>query len=57
MIEQDRKISQALHEATDTDEMPTQVDLQRVAGLGVMWLLTLALFRTEDPASLVAQKN
>lgn len=57
MIEQDRKVSQTLHEATNTDEMPTQVDFQRVAGLGVMWLLTLALFRTGDPASLVAQKN
>lgn len=57
MIGQDRKISQALHGATDTDEMPTQVEFQRVAGLRVMWLLTLALFRTGDPASLVAQKN
>lgn len=45
------------YEATDTDEMPTQVEFQRVAGLRVMWLLTLALFRTGDPASLVAQKN
>lgn len=35
MIEQESKISQAFHEATDTNKVPTQVDFQVLQDSGL----------------------